>query len=129
VLVRLLAVLVGVRVVMDMNLAVHTDFAFSHGIDRLADGIDEVELMGDDDAGQVQVLEHPDQVRFRVGVESGGGFVQQQDFRPHGENRGQGDHAFFPPGKLEGDAVGEPFQFQLLQGIEGRGPGLFVRLP
>ena len=83
--------------------------------------------MGNDHVSDVQTLKNVDETVFGFLIQAGGGLIQQEELRFHGQDGGQGDQLFFAPGKLVGHPVFEAFKPQALHGRPGTGAGERVR--
>ena len=76
-------------------------------------------FMRDNQIGDVQVLQDMDEALPGGFVQAGGGLIQQEQLRLHGQDRGQGDQLFFAPGKLIGHPVFKAGQAQTFHSFPG----------
>src|SRR5262249_2326816 len=71
-----------------------------------------------DDLCAMQAVKKANEVAAAAWVEEHGGLVEEQDFRSHRQDAGQGDAPLFAAGEMEGDA-----SFKSLQTDAGQGFG------
>ena len=83
-----------------------------------------IPVVGDDDPGRGQRMQNLDDALPGLRVQAVGGFVQQEDPGPHGQDRGQGHELFFAAGQAVGQAALESGQAELFQGPHGPLPRL-----
>ena len=85
------------------------DLAAVHEDDAVGDLTGEAHLVGDDEHGHAaygQLLHHVEHLFDHLGVEGGGGLVEEHDFGLHGERAGDGDALLLAAGELAGVLVG-----------------------
>ena len=78
---------------------------------------DHVQIMGSNDFGMGELAQQADEGTAGGRVQVSARFVQHQDVRTHGEDRGDGDGPFFPSRKMVGHFVCQGFRMDFPQGL------------
>ena len=97
----------------DCRRGVEAEAAGIEGHDAVAEAGGEVHVVGDEEEGAavcVETTEEGADLCGAGGVQAGGWFVQDQEFRAHGEDTCDGDPAFFAAAEGEGGAGAEGFR-------------------
>jgi hypothetical protein len=110
-----------VEVPVDVKVRILTtmDMAGLDGVQCRRGMVEKVPVVGDDHLGESEPLENGNKPLPGLWIEVVGRFIEEEQFRSHGEDCRQGDQFFFSTGKTMGDPFLKTVQAQILQGLYG----------